>query len=474
MIRAVLALALVGCGARTGGTPPAGPDGTADAPRADILRLDLRRMDAPVAPAGWARSAGGDKVDWGWDIAVDPAGNAYVTGHFAGTAFFGPHSLWSKGSSDIFVAKLGPDGSWLWAVSAGGLGDDKGCGVALDTSGNVVVTGLFHDKLAVGGTTLGSKGSSDVFVASYTPDGHPLWAVRGGGPGSDWGWQVHSDGKGGTFLCGKYNGQATFGSIVLPAIAGDEAFVARLDPTGSFSWAKGAGWYGGESAWGVTSDGMGHAVATGRFEWTVDFGSITLGSAGGEDIFLAKYAPGGAVLWAVSAGGNGQDWGWAVAPDGTGGVYLTGFFEGLGHFGSTNLESKGGGDLFVTRHSAAGKQMWVATAGGPKLDRGYDVLADGTGAVVVGYFAEQIQFGGAPLASKGDWDLFVARLGATGQWDWAISAGGPGHDRPAAAAMGPGRALYLTGQYAGSSSFGTTQLTAKGPEDAFIWKLALP
>jgi hypothetical protein len=224
----------------------------------------------------------------------------------------------------------------------------------------------------------------------------------------------------------------------------------------------------------VAHVGNGESLVTGRFQWTVDFGSVTLSAAGHDDIFVARYSKTGKVLWAASAGGNEQDWGWDAAPDGAGGAYVTGFFNGMAHFGKQTVHSKGGGDLFVTRYTQKGQLMWLATAGGPKLDRGYGVARDGAGAVVTGYFAQQASFGPTQLSSNGDWDIFVSRLTEQGGWDWALSAGGPGHERPATVVIGPGRTAYLTGEFSKSASLGGTTITAKGGPDVFVWKTSLP
>ena len=442
----------------------------------DLPRPDLPRPDLPAAAKGWAVAAGGDKGDWGWDIAVDGQGYAYVTGHFRGQARFGPYTLTSKDwSPDVFLAKLSPDGTFLWAVRAGGPADDKGCSLTLLPDGDVVVAGLFSNTASFGPLTETSKGMADVFVARYSTDGKVKWVSHPSSPGSDWGWRVTSDGAGGVFLAGKYSGQGSFGPITLPATGGDEAFTAHLDDNGDVTWASGAGWYGEEGALGVAAAGQDSVIATGHYEWTVGFGPLSLSSAGGDDVFIVKYGAGGKVLWAQSAGGNAEDRGWAAAPDGTGGAFITGHFGGLAHFGQQSLDAKGASDLFVARYSSAGQLMWASSGGGAQAERAYAVLADGAnGALVAGDFAGQASFGSHSLTAAGDRDLVLARLDENGGWDWALSAGGAGHERPGGMALGPGRALYITGDFTQTTSLGGHSLTAHGEDDVFVWKMVLP
>ena len=145
---------------------------------------------AKLDPAGnwlWVKRSGGDEYT---GIAVDGAGNVYLTGYFWSSADFGPYTLIGSGSGlydDIFVAKLDTDGNWIWAERAGGINTDRGIGIALDSSGKVYVTGFYSYDAVIGGTFLNCAGYWDIFVAKLDPDGNWLWAVGAGGLGYEWG-----------------------------------------------------------------------------------------------------------------------------------------------------------------------------------------------------------------------------------------------------------------------------------------------
>ena len=113
----------------------------------------------------WAEQAGGTNNDFGKSIALDSAGNSYVTGKFIGTAIFGSISLTSCGWYDIFVAKMDADGIWQWAKQAGGNIIDEGFSITINDAGNCYVTGLFYETAIFGSHTLTSSGSADIFVA---------------------------------------------------------------------------------------------------------------------------------------------------------------------------------------------------------------------------------------------------------------------------------------------------------------------
>src|SRR5262249_36134175 len=138
---------------------------------------------SPAGRLLWARdlaSSSGNYVD-GWGVTVDGAGNVYVNGWFTGTATIGTTSLTSAGGEDLYVAKLDSTGTALWAVDFGGSGTfEEPGGLAVDGAGNVYVTGLFEGTAAFGGVSLTSAGGDDVFVAKLTSAGTVAWAKRFG------------------------------------------------------------------------------------------------------------------------------------------------------------------------------------------------------------------------------------------------------------------------------------------------------
>src|SRR5207247_1001404 len=128
---------------------------------------------------------GGTLDDVGNGIAVDGATNVYVTGYFADIVTFGGTNLTAAGTndfSDIFLAKYDAAGNFLWVRQAGGTGDDRGNGVAVDAGGNVSITGQFIGTAAFGGGNLIASGNGpDIFVSRYSSSGNLLWARRAGG-----------------------------------------------------------------------------------------------------------------------------------------------------------------------------------------------------------------------------------------------------------------------------------------------------
>src|SRR5262249_20068699 len=148
-----------------------------------------------VAPGDylWSRHAGDTGDDYSYSIAVDPAGNAYVTGAFKGTIDWGGTKLTSAGMNDVFITKLDPSGKEIWSKSFGAAGDDYGFAVAVEPSGGVYLTGQFTGAVSFGGPDLTSGAQFDAFLVKLDKDGNHVWSRSMGGESYDWGFWLAVD-----------------------------------------------------------------------------------------------------------------------------------------------------------------------------------------------------------------------------------------------------------------------------------------
>jgi len=178
----------------------------------------------------WAKSAGGLENDQGASIVVDRTRNIYITGAFSDSATFGNTTLTSPFYT-VFVAKLDRNGAWQWATGAGDAGVAVGLSIAMDVSRNVYVTGWFQGTSSFGQTTLTCSGDADVFVAKLTSDGSWVWAIHAGGSNlSDLaGGRGIAIGIGGNvFITGTIRGTTMFGDTTLTSNGEEDLFVAKL------------------------------------------------------------------------------------------------------------------------------------------------------------------------------------------------------------------------------------------------------
>jgi len=361
----------------------------------------------------WVEQAGGTDGDSGTGIATDGSGNIVVTGSFRYTATFGDTTL-TSGSVDIFIAKYDGDGNLLWVKQAAGPGFTFGGGITTDGSGNSIVAGRFNGTVDFGDTTLTSVGSRDIFIAKYDSDGNFLWVEQGGttDPFSSGENIIATDGLGNIFVTGHFIGMATFGDTTLTSAGGSDIFIAKYDGDGNFLWIEQAGGTISDQAVGIATDGLGNSIVTGFFFGTATFGDTTLSSAGDVDIFIAKYDGDGNFLWVEQAGGTDRDVGRAIEMEGLGNIVVTGNFNGMATFGSTTLTSNGGSDIFIAKYDGDGNFLWVEQAGGTNQDFGDGIATDGSGnSVVIGTFSGTATFGDTTLTSAGSQDIFVAKLG---------------------------------------------------------------
>jgi hypothetical protein len=363
----------------------------------------------------WAVNAGGIFQDEGASIAVDDVENCYITGVFYDVALFGNISLTSLGGLDVFVAKLDTAGDWQWAVRGGGYVGEAGYGIAVDRSGNSYVTGHFMYTATFGSTQLTSQGSADVFVAKLDTNGVWEWAVSGGGSSPDYVCDIALDSNGNTYLTGDFEGSATFGADTVTSLGNADVFIAKLDQDGAWVWARSGGSASIERGYDVAVDSSENVYVTGVFLVSITFGTTTLPSHGSWDVYVVKLNITGDWQWVVSAGSSATEGAWGITVDSSGNPFISGVFDGVVTIGASTIITAGGRDVFVATLDTTGAWQWAVSAGGADWDEGYALTVDGSGYVyVTGYFDGSALFGETTLVTQGDFDVFVAKLSYEG------------------------------------------------------------
>ncbi|MDO7850053.1 hypothetical protein [Hymenobacter convexus] len=417
--------------------------------------------------------------------AVDEGGNTVVTGYFHGTANFGAISLVSNGGTDLFIAKLSPAGNWVSAVRVGGNGSVIPHALAIDGEGAVLVAGSYTGNVNFGSFTLTNVTSSTsspdkVFVARLNSSG--IWTMATAPQVSGVATALALDPLGNAVVAGYYAGTATFGTTTLPNAntsfggASADAFVATLNPAGTWTTAVRAGGPNYDTVRALAIDAAGNVTVAGYFQGSATFGPITItaGTSSNVDLFVARLSAAGTWTQAVGAGGSGSDSADALALDGAGNAVVGGVFFGTTAFGATTLTSAGGVDVFVARLTPAG--TWAqATRAGAAGDDGVSALAvDATNnATVVGFFAGNVGFGPSVLTSTQLGDVFAATLSPAGTWTQAVRGGGPGDDQVAAVALKAGSAT-LVGTFQQSATFGSITVLSNtiGNRSSFVARLS--
>jgi len=419
----------------------------------------------------WANHYGGLEFDYAGCIATDDDGNSYVAGTFESTAYFGPHTLVSQGVTDIYIIKVDCLGQVIWAKRAGGPMGDSVAGIVLDYSGHFYITGRFLDEAHFDTTRLVSYGGYDVFIAKCDTSGNVVWAQNAGGPDWDGAGDITVDDHGQPIITGYFGDTGSFDSTPVVSDGTHDIYVAKYDASGAVIWVQRAGGTDFDYGYGVAVDGSDCVIVTGEFRGHASFGGTTL-YANSDEIFIAKVDDSGRFLWARQAGGPYEDSGFAVAVDHQGNSYVTGCFVGTADFDSITLQSEGDEDIFVAKYDASGNILWARRAGGSSIDVGSDIIIDGTdGCIVTGFYAWSGQFGTIPMTSYGREDSFVAKYDMAGNAVWVKGSGGISEDRGTGVSMDGEGHIYLTGWFERDNTFDAISITSTGHRDLFVAKL---
>jgi beta-propeller repeat-containing protein len=373
----------------------------------------------------------------GTGIAVDANGNAYLTGA-TGSNFpttVGAFQTTSGGGSDAFAVKLDPGGSALvYSTYLGGSGFEQGQGIAVDSAGNAYVTGYTlstNFPTTVGAFQTTSGGGFDAYAVKIDPSGSALvYSTYLGGSGRDQGSSIAVDANGDAYVAGftgSTNFATTVGAFQTTKGAFNDAFVTKLNLSGSLIYATYLGGGGFDEGWGIAVDVGGNAYVTGitdstNFPTIIGAGQTTYG--GGGDAFVTKLNPrGSALVYSTYLGGSALDYsdmGLGIAVDSTGNTYVTG--RAGSNFPTTAgaFQAMHGGtwDAFVAKLDSSGSVLvYSSYLGGNGIDSGQDIAVDANGDVYVTGYTVSTDFptnGEAFQTTYGgglNGDAFVAKIG---------------------------------------------------------------
>ena len=347
----------------------------------------------------WSTYYGGSWGDYGYGIAADGSGNIVITGgteSTSGITTSGAHQTIWGGGIDAFIAKFNASGARQWATYYGSTEVDNGRGIAVDGSGNIVVTGETGSftGIATSGAYQTSKGgSADAFIAKFNASGVRQWATYYGGSGSDYGDGIAVDGSGNIVITGttySTSGISTSGAYQTSLVGGVDAFIAKFNASGARQWAT---YFGG--SWldfgrGIAVDGSGNIVITGETASTSGIatsGAYQTSFGGSYDAFIAKFNASGARQWATYYGGSGDDRSCGIVVDGSGNIVITGYSNSTSSIATSGAyqTSYGGGpdDAFIAKFNGSGARQWATYYGGSGDDWGWGITIEGSGNIVI-------------------------------------------------------------------------------------------
>ena len=322
-----------------------------------------------------SRAYGGIGEDIGVDVVSNDKGDLYLTGTYSGTVNFTPGApinvLNPNGQEDVFLLRLSNMLNLYWVSSVGGVSEDRISSIALDTAGNIYRVGLFQDTVDFDPRNtniynLISNGFFDVFVQKLDSNGRLIWTRSFGGKNGETGSDIEVDLLGNIFVTGRFTdtvdfdpGLNTFSLFAQGGGGNSEAYVLKLKPDGTFSWAKSFGGTNFEEGHAIDADANGNIYICGEFWGTSDFdpsvNTYSLTSNGLRESFLLKLDSIGAFRWAQSIGGTGRDAAISITVNIQDDLFISGYFENTVDFNPAsainNHSSVGGFDMFILKLS---------------------------------------------------------------------------------------------------------------------------
>jgi len=458
----------------------------------------------------YATYLGGTAEDDGYGIGIDGSGNAYITGQTASTNFptaAAAHGS-NAGGFDVFVTKISADGSTLvYSTYVGGSGNDSGNAIAVNSAGNAFVTGgTASSDFPVTGSadqqTYGG-GSLDAFVLELATSGSMTFSTYVGGSGTDVATGIAVDGSGNTYIAGSTTSTnfPVVNSIQGTIAGASNGFVTKLHSAGtSLVYSTYLGGGTGDLASAIALDSSNNAYVTGAtenssFPTTSGVFQSSCGTAANcngsiYDAFVSVIkADGSGFVYSTFLGGSGADQGIGIAVDSSGDAYITGSTQSSDFPTQSAVQSTYGGvqDAFVSALNPQGTALLYSTyLGGSQTDGGAGIAIDSNKNA---YITGQTGSSNFPTASAtqatlgGGNDAFVTELNPSGSLVFSTYLGGSQNEDSTAngaslsqiggvSVDNAGANVYVTGN-TDSTDFPTAspeQSANAGNTDAFIAK----
>lgn len=401
---------------------------------ADIF---IQKLDAN-GNLKWINTLGTTSTEYAYAVTVDGSGNVYVTGRFNGTMDFDPgigtFNLTAPGSTDAaYILKLDENGLFKWARACliSGTGFAYGVDIVADADNSPIMLGYYMGTLDMdptpGSDVVTTQGWQDPFIVKLDSNGMYTWGKTYGGSGHDYTTGLAIDKNQNLYSCGYFENTVDFDpgpgihNITTSGSTNKRAFIQKLRPNGDFVWVA-APTGGSSQATAIAVADDGGVYSGGTFSGTVDLdpgtGSYQVNCNGVQDMYLHKLDTNGIYQWGYAAGSKNWDYLRGVTFDKKGNMYATGSFTDTVDFdpgsGTDKKITNGSYDIFVVGLHADGSYGWTAAYGNANNDRGYKVLVDAVGDLIItGGFSDTVDFdpgaGTQLMVSQGANDMYIVK-----------------------------------------------------------------
>ena len=412
----VTATSFIGDGSQITNIPAGGGslEATASGTLADgdttIVNADGTVSAVVQTGSGWITTLGDSGTDDAQGIAIDSSGNIIVIGYAV-----------SSGQADIVIAKYNSSGTNIWIKYIGGVGYEEGNGVVTDSSDNIYITGY------------NPTNSRDILIAKFDSSGNLQWQKILGGSARDLGRGIAIDSSSNVYVCGETQSVGQ---------GGKEMVISKYNSSGTFQWQRNLGGSGVDIAYGIAVDSSNNVYFTGL---------TSSGGSGNEELVVAKYNSSGTYQWQKFLGGTSLDEGHGISIDSSDNVYITGL---------TNSTGSGSYDILIAKYNSSGAVQWQRTLSGSGTDQGTDVTTDSSDNVYVGGYIN---------TGSGYQTAIIAKYNSSGTIQWQRTLGSSSaNDRVNAIVHDGSDNVYIAGYTrtagAGNNDFLIARLPADGSE----------
>jgi hypothetical protein len=303
----------------------------------------------------WAKTASNFYWGTGNGVAVDNAGNVYVTGTNSATYTFGTFSV-PKGG---FIAKYDASGNVIWAKQKFRympqiLSELEPCGLKIYNSNILIAGTTYNDTIVVDTITALNHGTYSAFISSFNLNGDIKWFKSFAG-GDDYGqvgyggWGFSSDSYGNSYVSGYFTDTGYFDTLILTNNLRNDAFLAKYDITGKQKWVQQIHASNGAESNNVSTNSSGETYITGYFRGTATFGNYQI-VAPTQDMFAARYDSSG-VCMGVRHIAN-SDAGAAIYSKDNSSFWIMSQFASSVSIGTNNFSTYGNTDLYIAKSDA--------------------------------------------------------------------------------------------------------------------------
>ncbi|RCH54622.1 hypothetical protein DJ568_12445 [Mucilaginibacter hurinus] len=450
-----------------------------------------------IAAPTWVNQlggSGGESVPA--SVKTDTLNNIYVTGYYSGTVDFDPSAAIynltaTPGDVDIYVAKYNTYGTLIWAVTFGGDSQDEPSSLTVDQDGSAIISGYyksanFDADPGTGKVILPSNGGFDAFVIKLNNNGQYVWSKTIGGSGNDFGGRISVDSQGDMISTLRYQSTVNVDGQVFTSKGEYNGLIIKYAPSGNLIWAINLSdevdcrvGYG-------DFDNEGNYLVCGTFSGNVNFnplGGQSLLNANGSAIFLAKYSPEGALIWANPIYGHATDFNY-LCINSKNDVFLAGTFAHPLTFNTSVIPTANVSNVYLAKYAAGGDfdDVKVITGNSSSITN-YGIVCSADDKIYVsGSFTGTIDFNPSPqqehvLVYHGQQDFFLSKYDENLNYQLAFGGG----SQDCANSVGYSLAIdgnndvIFTGSFCANVDFSAStcvskEMTAFGNRDTYLAK----